>query len=74
MAAIRTAANPKPVFYPVSQLFPQADDLTGYARTLGYRGCRRVLVLDGKVISHRSLDWFEFCQMLRQRQKASRHH
>lgn len=52
---------------PVSCLFPQSDDMTAYARTIGYRGSRVVYVLDGKVISHRSINWFDFCAALRSR-------
>lgn len=53
--------------YPISCLFAQADDMTSYARTLGCRGSRSVYVLDGKVISHRSINWFDFCAALRSR-------
>lgn len=52
---------------PVSCFFPQSDDMTAYARSLGYRGQRKVFVLDGKVISHRSVNWFDFCASLRAR-------
>jgi len=54
---------------PASCFFPQSDDMTAYAQSLGYRGKRRVYVLDGKVISHRSLNWFEFSAALRVRQR-----
>lgn len=40
-------------------------DCTQYARTLGYDGEKPVFVQDGRVISHRSKDWFEFCEGLR---------
>lgn len=48
-----------------------ATDSTIYARSLGYTGNRQVLVLDGKVISHRNQDWFAFCESLRSRQKLN---
>lgn len=41
------------------------NDLTEYARSLGYRGESLVLVLNGVVISHRNSDWFAFCNRLR---------
>ena len=55
---------------PVQCLFLQADNLTHYARASGYTGRRPVLVLDGKVISHRPAapqppDWFEFMNRVR---------
>lgn len=53
--------------FPVSCLFKQSDDMTAYARTLGYSSGRPVYVLDGKVISHRSINWFDFCAALRGR-------
>jgi len=53
-----------PCRYQVSCLFTQSDDMTSYARTLGYRGSRTVYVLNGKVISHRSINWFDFCAAL----------
>lgn len=43
----------------------QAADTTAYARALGYSGTRAVIVRDGRVISHRSRDWFVFCDLLR---------
>lgn len=42
-----------------------AHDVTPYARSIGYGGPRRVLVMDGKVITHRRMDWFAFCAMCR---------
>lgn len=51
--------------YPIQHLFPQADNLTDYSVANGYRGNRPVLVLDGKVISHRSVNWFDFCVAVR---------
>lgn len=40
-------------------------DKTKYAQSLGYIGEKPVFVLNGKVISHRSVDWFYFCDKLR---------
>jgi hypothetical protein len=52
-----------------------ATDRSMYARSLGYAGSRRVVVLDGKVITHRRADWFLFCEacrrQLRRRQKRA---
>lgn len=59
-----------PTRMPVSCFFAQSDDLTEYARCLGYKGHRPVKVLDGKVISHRSINWFDFCVALRARTAA----
>jgi hypothetical protein len=57
--------------YRISCLFPQADDLTAYAKTVGYTGAKRILVLDGKVISLRSINWFEFCAAIRARKSKN---
>lgn len=62
-------ASAKMDHMPASCFFPQCDDMTAYAQSLGYRGKRRVHVLDGKVISHRSINWFDFCAALRGRQR-----
>jgi hypothetical protein len=43
------------------------QDKTDYARAEGYTGAKRVLVSDGRVISHRSVCWFAFCAGLRQK-------
>jgi hypothetical protein len=40
-------------------------DKTDYARSQGYTGKRPVRLQDGKVISHRNQDWFDFCGDLR---------
>ncbi|KXS55292.1 MAG: hypothetical protein AWU57_278 [Marinobacter sp. T13-3] len=45
--------------------FPNASDKTDYARSMGYQGERPVLVSDGRVVSHRNQDWFEFCAKCR---------
>ena len=47
-----------------------SGDKTRYARLIGYEGNNTVIVRDGKVISHRSVDWFEFCHRLRNRHNA----
>ena len=39
-------------------------DKTEYARAIGYTGAKPVMVQDGKVISHRYKDWFDFCAIL----------
>ncbi len=53
-------------FYPARHLFPQSVDVTDYAKACGYRGGRRVRVLDGKVISHLEVDWFAFLDKVRE--------
>jgi len=40
-------------------------DFTGYARSLGYKGEKNVMVRDGKVVSHGGKDWITFCEGLR---------
>lgn len=45
-------------------------DLTSYARAIGYTAAKPVLVLDGKVLSHRSVCWFAFCERLRTASKG----
>lgn len=42
-----------------------STDATAYAKAIGYRGSRPVVVVDGKVVSHRRQDWFEFCEKLK---------
>lgn len=49
----------------VTALISEAENKTSTARSLGYKGQRSVLVLDGKVISHSSVDWAEFCSELK---------
>lgn len=44
---------------------PSAVDNTAYARSLGYSGSAPVLVLDGRVISHKGAEWSAFCETLR---------
>jgi hypothetical protein len=43
-----------------------AFDYTEYAKSNGYSGKKPVIVIDGKVASHRWKDWFEFCEQTRQ--------
>lgn len=45
-------------------------NVTAYAKSLGYQGCKPVLVLNGKVVSHRNKEWLEFCQCLREQQPS----
>lgn len=40
--------------------YPCAVDKTAYARSAGYQGQKPVLVMDGRVVSHRSKSWFDF--------------
>ena len=40
-------------------------DATAYARANGYRGERPVIVSDGRVISHRNMDWARFMAKVR---------
>lgn len=49
------------------------NDVTDFARSLGYHATKRVFVLNGRVVSHRNADWFAFCNRLRRlsRPKAS---
>ncbi|MBA9869679.1 hypothetical protein ACUXPM_003629 [Ralstonia sp. 151470066-2] len=44
-----------------------ASDLTDYALANGYLGSRRVIVMDGRVITHRWLEWPVFLQLCRRR-------
>lgn len=43
---------------------PRSVDTTAYCRALGYQGKSPVRVLDGKVITHRNICWYAFCQNL----------
>lgn len=47
-----------------------ATDCTAYARSLGYTGKKRVLIQDGRVITHRSVEWHFFCERLRYQKSA----
>jgi hypothetical protein len=51
---------------------PHHQDKTEYARLIGYRGKKPVIVCDGKVISHRSQCWYAFCRKaIRQQQRRN---
>ena len=43
----------------------KGTDVTLYAKSIGYRGMKAVIVSNGKVISHRNQDWFSFCEKLK---------
>lgn len=43
----------------------KAVDHTEYAKSIGYKGNEKVLVLDGIVISHDNQDWMDFCHDVR---------
>lgn len=40
-------------------------DATAYARSCGYRGEKPVVVLDGRVITHRNIAWDRFMAKVR---------
>ncbi len=40
--------------------YPAAQDKTMYAVDCGYTGSRRVLVFDGRVVSHGHVEWSAF--------------
>ncbi len=46
------------------------QDCTEYARAMGYVGGKRVIVSDGKTVSHRGKDWFLFVADLKGGRKA----
>lgn len=50
---------------PMNQNNCRPQDSTAYARSIGYAREKPVLVLDGKVFSHRCMDWFVFCDRCR---------
>ncbi len=54
-----SASNPHPMSKTIGK------DVTEFARGIGYQGKKPVIVLDGKVISHRNVDWFAFCDRCR---------
>lgn len=45
--------------------FPGSVDKTGYAKANGYKEEKPVMVLDGRVVSHRSKSWFDFMEDVR---------
>lgn len=40
-------------------------DVTPYAKECGYKGEKPVIVLDGRVVSHRSVLWERFIQKVK---------
>lgn len=40
-------------------------DVTPYAKACGYQGEKPVIVLDGRVVSHRSVRWERFIQKVK---------
>ena len=42
---------------------------TEYARSIGYAGEKDVVVADGRVVSHRNITWFDFCNKARKTKK-----
>ncbi len=44
-------------------------DKTDYARSCGYSGTRRVIVLDGRVTSHGNADWHEWISKLHRKEQ-----
>lgn len=51
--------------------YPNCVDKTVYCIELGYTGKRRVIVSDGKVVSHGHADWFHFAERIRAKAKAA---
>jgi hypothetical protein len=45
---------------------PQGADVTEYARSIGYKGKRKVFVSDELVISHNRIEWSDFCENCRE--------
>ncbi|EAZ97481.1 hypothetical protein [Marinobacter sp. ELB17] len=43
------------------------EDVTEYARSIGYTGKRRVIVHGGRVTNHRNMNWLVFCENCRER-------
>lgn len=48
----------------------RGSDKTDYAIACGYTGKRRVIVQDGKIISHGNADWFEWITRVMNRAMA----
>lgn len=53
------------------QKYPQGVDKTMYCIDLGYTGKRRVILSDGKVVSHGHVDWHQFAERIRSKAKAA---
>jgi len=51
--------------------FTTGKDMTVYCIDMGYAGRRRVIVSDGKVVSHGHQDWFLFSQRIRDKATSS---
>ncbi|KSQ21503.2 hypothetical protein APB26_31435 [Pseudomonas aeruginosa] len=51
--------------------YPNCVDKTVFCIELGYTGKRRVIVSDGKVVSHGHVDWFHFVERIRGNAKAA---
>lgn len=54
-----------------SRRYPNAKDCTFYMIEKGYTGKRRVLVHDGKVVSHGHADWHAFASRFQTIKRAS---
>lgn len=50
--------------------YPAARDMTMYCIDMGYTGKRRVMVLEGKVVSHAHADWHAFACRIRNKKAA----
>lgn len=51
--------------------YPNGKDMTMYCIDMGYVGKRRVIVSDGKVVSHGHQDWFQFAERIRYMAKTA---
>jgi hypothetical protein len=51
--------------------YPNGKDMTMYCIDMGYASRRRVIVLDGKVVSHGHQDWFQFAERIRYKAKTA---
>jgi hypothetical protein len=41
-------------------------NVTPYAKSIGYQGTKNVFVQNGKVVSHKGIEWDSFCARLRE--------
>jgi hypothetical protein len=41
-------------------------NVTPYAKSIGYQGKKNVIIQDGKVVSHKDIEWDTFCARLRE--------
>lgn len=53
------------------QKYPNGKDMTMYCIDMGYAGKRRVIVFDGRVVSHGHQDWFQFVERIRYKAKTA---